>query len=392
MKTVAVVGASLAGLSAARALRAQGYDGRLVLVGDETHRPYDRPPLSKQFLAGRLSEADLALETETEDLDITWALGVTAAGLDARERAVRLADGRSLRADGVVVATGATARALPGGGRLAGVHTLRTLDDAKALRADLARAERVVVVGAGFIGAEIASTARSMGLRVTLVEPGPAPLAAALGVEMGTVISALHAEHGVDVLCGTGVRELTGTGRTDGVLLTDGRRLPADVVVVGIGARPNVGWLAGSGVTTGDGVLCDADGSTSLPGVVAVGDCAAWFDPSLGGHHRVEHWTGALQRAPIAVRTLLSAGSAVPEPPRPPYFWSDQYGLRIQVIGRIQPDDTLTIEEGDIADHSFLAVYRRREQPVAVLGMNQPRLFTRWRKRLEAVAPQSAVH
>lgn len=392
MKTIAVAGASLAGLSAARALRNQGYDGRLVLIGDETHRPYDRPPLSKDFLAGLVGEADLALEDETEDLDIIWMLGTAAEGLDTREHRVRLAGGGSIRADGVVVATGASARVLPGGDHLGGVHTLRTLDDARALRADLADAERLVVVGAGFIGAEIASTARAMGLHVTLVEPAPAPLAGALGTEMGSVLAEIHAEHGVDVLCGTGVGELTGTRRVGGVLLTDGRRLPADVVVVGIGARPNVGWLEGSGIATGDGVLCDAGGCSSVPGVVAVGDCAAWLDACAGRHRRVEHWTGAAQRPAVAVRTLLSGGVIAGEPAKPPYFWSDQHGLRIQFVGQAMPHDVLTVEEGDIADRRFVAVYRRQGRPVAVLGVNHPRLFTRWRKGLETAALAGVAH
>lgn len=381
-----MVGASLAGLSAARALRNQGYDGRLVLIGDETHRPYDRPPLSKDFLAGLTGEADLALEDETEELDITWRLGTAAVGLDARERRVRLAGGGVVHADGVVVATGASARVLPGGHHLDGVHTLRTLDDARDLRAALAAAERLVVVGAGFVGAEVASTARAMGLHVTLVEPAPAPLAGALGTAMGGVLAEIHAEHGVGVLCGTGVAGPTGTRRADGVLLTDGRRLAADVVVVGIGARPNAGWLEGSGVATGDGVLCDAGGGTSVPGVVAAGDCAAWFDARAGRHRRVEHWTGAAQRPAAAVRTLLSGGAGTAEPVRPPYFWSDQHGLRIQFAGQALPHDALTVEEGDVADRRFVAVYRRQGRPVAVLGVNHPRSFTRWRKGLETDA------
>lgn len=398
MKTVAVVGASLAGLSSARALRDQGYDGRLVLIGDEPHRPYDRPPLSKEFLAGRMDEADLALETEADDLDATWILGTAAVALDPGGRAVRLGDGSTVRADAVVIATGAAARTLPGTGRLSGVHTLRTLDDARALRADLAGAERLVVAGAGFIGAEIASTARAMGLHVTLVEPGPAPLAAAIGAEMGAVVAALQAGQGVEVLCGVGVREVTGTARATGVVLTDGRRVPADVVVVGIGARPNVGWLAGSGVEIADGVLCDAAGATGVPGVVAVGDCAAWFDPAEGVHRRVEHWTGAVRRPAVAVRALLAGGSAGPggsgdgaRPPEPPYFWSDQCGVRIQFAGRTAPGDVITVEEGSLADRSFVAVYRRGDRPVAVLGIDLPRPFTRWRKRLAAEALQSAA-
>ncbi|MGW1492326.1 NAD(P)/FAD-dependent oxidoreductase [Streptomyces sp. NPDC002402] len=384
MRTVAVVGASLAGLSAARSLRKQGYDGRLVVIGDEPHRPYDRPPLSKEFLAGTVGETDLALETDGEDLQAEWLLGVRAAGFDPADHAVRLADGRSVRADGIVIATGATARMLPGSEGLEGVHTLRTLDDARALRADLALGGRLVVIGGGFIGAEVASTAYGLGLDVTVVEAAPTPLAGPLGEVMGGIVSTLHADHGVRLLCGVGVKGLSGQARVEAVLLQDGRSIPADTVVVGVGARPCVEWLAGSGVVLDDGVKCGADGRTSMAGVVAVGDCASWYDPAAGIHRRVEHWTGARERPDAAVAALLSGGAATPGVPRPPYFWSDQYGVRIQFAGHSAGADSVTVEEGLPDDRSFLAVYRRSGHPVAVLGMNQPRLFTRWRKQLAA--------
>ncbi|MFM9609138.1 NAD(P)/FAD-dependent oxidoreductase [Streptomyces niveiscabiei] len=385
MRTVAVVGASLAGLSAARALRAQGYDGRLIVVGDEIHRPYDRPPLSKEFLAGTYGEAELALETDDEDLDAEWLLGTRATGLDAGAREVRLADGRQISADGVVIATGAAARALPGSENLAGVHTLRTLDDARALKAELAAGGRLVVIGGGFIGAEVASTAQALGLEATVVEAAPTPLAGPLGADMGAVVSGLHTDHGVRLLCGVGVKGLGGERRVDAVLLEDGRSLPADIVVVGVGARPCVEWLDGSGVPLDNGVKCGADGRTGVPGVVAVGDCANWYDPRSGGHRRVEHWTGALERPAAAVRALLAGdGAEPPAPPRPPYFWSDQYGVRIQFAGHAAGADSVTVEAGSADVRDVLAVYRRGETPVAVLGMNQPRLFTRWRKQLAA--------
>ena len=397
MRTVAVVGASLAGLSAARSLRKRGYDGRLVVIGDEPHRPYDRPPLSKEFLAGTLGEADLALERDDEDLGAEWVLGTRATGLDRTERAIRLADGREIRADGVVIATGAAARTLPGTEGLAGVHVLRTLDDARALRDDLARGGRLVVIGGGFIGAEVASTAYALGLDVTVVEAAPTPLAGPLGEVMGGIVSALHTDHGVRLLCGVGVKGLSGgersemgvppdgvRARVDAVLLEDGRSIPADIVVVGVGARPCVEWLEGSGVVLDNGVKCGADGRTSLAGVVAVGDCANWYDPHTGIHRRVEHWTGALERPDAAVATLLAYGATRPGVPRPPYFWSDQYGVKIQFVGHAAGADSVTVEAGAADDRDVLAVYRRAGTPVAVLGMNQPRLFTRWRKQFTA--------
>jgi NADPH-dependent 2,4-dienoyl-CoA reductase/sulfur reductase-like enzyme len=387
VRTVAVVGASLAGLSAARSLRKQGYDGRLVVIGDELHRPYDRPPLSKEFLAGSLGEADLALESTDEDLGAQWLLGVRATGLDHTERAVRLSDGREVRADGVVIATGAAARTLPGSEGLAGVHTLRTLDDARTLRDELGEGGRLVVIGGGFIGAEVASTACALGLDVTVVEAAPTPLAGPLGDAMGAVVSGLHADHGVRLLCGVGVKGLSGETRVDAVLLEDGRSVPADIVVVGVGARPCVEWLEGSSIALDDGVKCGADGRTSLAGVIAVGDCANWYDPRAGAHRRVEHWTGARERPDAAVAALLAGGAVEPGVPRPPYFWSDQYGVKIQFAGHAAGTDSITIEAGTADDRDLLAVYRRAGNPVAVLGMNQPRLFARWRKQLASTTP-----
>lgn len=351
---------------------------------DLLHRPYDRPPLSKEFLSGVLGESDLALETDGEDLRAEWLLGTRAVALDARERTVRLADGGSVRADGIVIATGAAARQLPGSEGLAGVHVLRTLDDARALRDELAGGGRLVVIGGGFIGAEVASTASALGLDVTVVEAAPTPLAGPLGEEMGRIVSALHADHGVRLLCGVGVKGLSGEARVDAVLLEDGRTIPADIVVVGVGARPCVEWLEGSGIALDNGVTCGADGRTSLAGVVAVGDCASWYDPRAGHHRRVEHWTGAQERPAAAVATLLAGGAVEPGVPRPPYFWSDQYGVKIQFAGHAAGADSVTIEQGAADDRDVLAVYRRAGHPVAVLGMNQPRLFTRWRKQLAA--------
>jgi NADPH-dependent 2,4-dienoyl-CoA reductase/sulfur reductase-like enzyme len=381
--TVAVVGASLAGLSAARALREQSYDGRIVVIGDEPHAPYDRPPLSKGFLAGTASLDDIALGApDDEDLGLEWRLGTTAVGLDHVSRSVLLDDGTELQADGVVLATGARARRLPGGEDLEGVHVLRSLDDAISLRADLVAAGRLVVIGAGFIGAEVASTARGLGLEVTVVETQPVPLAAPLGADMGAVCAELHADHGTRLLTGTGVAGLVGTSRVEAVELTDGTRLPADVVVVGIGATPNIEWLAHSGVALGNGVLTDARGATNIPGVVAVGDCAAAWSAAAERHVRIEHWTSALEQPAVAVATLLGTGGPAPTPV--PYFWSDQYGARIQFAGSRREGDVARVVEGSCADRRFLVVYERDGEPVAVLGMDQPRLFTRWRRQLRS--------
>lgn len=383
MKHVAIVGASLAGLSAARALRAQGFDGRMTVVGDEARRPYDRPPLSKEFLAGTISEADLALESDDDaSLDAEWVLGAAAVRLDSSCGAIELADGSRIDADGVVLATGSRARRWPGCEALAGVHVIRTVDDALALRADLRSGGRIVVIGAGFIGAEVASTARKLGVDVTVVEAAPIPLAVQLGAHLGSIVAAAHLSNGTTLICGVGVAGLTGTGRVTGVDLADGRHLPADAVVVGIGGIPNTEWLDGSGIELGNGVICGAGGQTALPHVVAVGDCAAWYDESCGATRRVEHWTGALERPAIAVATLLAGGLHSGGMAKPPYFWSDQYGSRIQFAGVASPDDDTAFEIGGPEDPSFLVTYRRDGRLVAVLGVDQPRQFTRWRRQL----------
>ncbi len=390
MRTIAVVGGSLAGLSAIRALRRQGFDGQVLVIGAEPHRPYDRPPLSKEFLAGSAGERDIALEADDEDLGAEWRFGVRATALRPGSRRIELSDGGSVEVDGVVLATGAVPRLLPGMEHRAGTHVLRTLDDARALRRDLRPGARLVVVGAGFIGAEVAATARGLGLDVTVVEAAPAPLAGPLGPRMGAIVSSLHADHGVRLLCGVGVAGLTGNGRVDGVALADGRTLPADVVLVGVGARPNVGWLAGSGLDVSDGVRCDAFGATDLPNVVAVGDCATWYDPALGRHHRVEHWSSAQERAAVAVATLLSGGTET-RIARPPYFWSDQYDVRIQLTGHPHGYDSVVVEEGSADALDFLAVYRRNGRPIAVLALNHAKSFMRWRKQLATHAPTAAA-
>ncbi|WP_309647601.1 FAD-dependent oxidoreductase [Nocardioides sp.] len=389
-RSILVVGASLAGHATARALRGAGFDGDVVMVGDEPHRPYDRPPLSKGFLVGTTSVEDLSLEDHETDLGLDWRLGVRAVALDPGTRTVTLADGQMLTGDAVVVATGSRARGLSPalGGGLRGVHTLRTLDDAVALRTELLPGARLVLVGAGFVGAEIAATARAVGLGVTLVEASASPLSGPLGPEVGAMVARLHDAHGVPLLCGTPVRRLTGRTRVDGVELADGRHLPADVVVLGIGSVAAVDWLAGSGLDLAPGPTgglgCDAEGSTGAPGVYGVGDCSAWHDAVRGTRHRVEHWTDSHERPRRTVEALL--GGAGPAPPLPaPYFWSEQYGVRIQFAGRRFGDETLTVEAGSPETCDVLVVYRRGGEPTAVLGMDQPRLFGRLRRSLAAL-------
>ncbi|MET0863548.1 MAG: FAD-dependent oxidoreductase [Nakamurella sp.] len=402
---IAVVGASLAGLSTARALRSQGYRGEVVVIGDEIHRPYDRPPLSKDFLGVNHAQVDLSLEGESEVLDVTWHLGVCATGLTPNPgggATVQLSDGVVVEAAAVVVATGATARCnLPGAG-LDGVHLLRTIDDALALRADLHRAaasgETVAIVGGGFIGSEVAATARELGCRVTILVPDDAPLRAALG-PYADAVAALHVAHGVTVRPHSrvqGVRRADGSGVE--VLLEDGSTMPAATVVLGIGAVPAVGWLTGSGLElggeTGNALRCNDSGATNLPGIYAVGDCAAWFDPHRGSHRQIEHWTSAKERGAVVAARLLGA-ERLPTC-RPPYVWSDLYGKRLQLAGyrdlADHPDTLeLTLEVGSLAEGSFAAVYRRAGAPVAVLALDQSRHFNQIRRRLVTPLPTAAL-
>lgn len=381
-----VVGAGLAGLGAARAARRSGFAGSVTVVGAETHRPYDRPPLSKDYLLGAVGVGDIGLEGSTEDLAVDWRLGTRATAFAAADRRLTLDDGSVLEADTVVLATGSTARRLPG---VEGpnVLTLRTLDDADRLRSRLRPGAEVVIIGAGLIGSELASAALTLRCSVTLVSNEANPLARLYGDALGEVFLDWHRQHGAQFVFCTSV---TGVASDDGVRVLrvgtpDGeRRVRADVVVVSVGGAPDVGWLADSGLAIVDGVVCDERGLTSVPGVGAVGDCASWWDPRLGRHHRAQHWTDALERPATLVPALLGFPSARARA-HLPYFWSDQYGRRIQLAGYPALADRIEID-GETRDLAagFLGVYRRGEEPVAIVSVGRPRDFTRWRKQLTA--------
>src|SRR5438046_768724 len=309
LQTIVVVGASLAGLRAAETLRAEGFDGRLVLVGAEQHLPYDRPPLSKQLLAGACSVDQIALRNDGyDDLSLELELGRRATALDVNRRRVEL-DGRQwLSFDGLVVATGAVPRALPGTPPLEGIHLLRTLDDCLAIKAGVdavvARGGRAVVVGAGFIGSEVAATARGLGASVTVLEALATPLSKALGEELGAACAELHHDHDVDLRTGVGVSGFLGRDHVEGVLLADGSVVEAELVVVGVGVRPATDWLESSGLELRDGVVCDST-CRAAPGIVAAGDVARWPNPLFDVEMRLEHWTNAAEQGIAAARTLL---------------------------------------------------------------------------------------
>ena len=392
--TIAVVGASLAGLHAARTLRHEGWSGRLAVIDADTHTPYDRPPLSKQVLTGTWEIDRVVLPAATEDLDLEWHLGTRAVALDVDARRLRTdapGGAADLTFDQIVLATGAAARTLPGTDDIAGVHVLRSLDDAVAVREALdAGAQSIVVVGAGFIGAEVAASCRERGLDVTVVEALPVPLERALGAEMGSVCARLHEHHGVDLRLATGVEGFETETVSDGgrlvrgVALSDGTTVPADLVVVGIGVSVNTGWLEGSGLTLDDGVLTDAT-LLAAPGVVAAGDVARYPSARFDQLLRVEHWEHAVSGGEAAARRLLAEqrGStpAVFDPV--PWFWSDQYDRKIQLAGRPGPGDEVAVVHGSTEEFRFVALYRRDDRLVGVLGMNRPRHVMQLRALLE---------
>jgi NADPH-dependent 2,4-dienoyl-CoA reductase/sulfur reductase-like enzyme len=335
LPTVVVVGSSVGGVRTAQALRSEGFDGRVVLVGDEARLPYDKPPLSKQFLAGSWDTDRIVLLTEAAagQAGIELRLGVAAERLDVAARQIVLADGRRLDYDAVVIATGATARPSPWAAR-SGVHVVRTMGDSQYLQADLRRGGHVVVVGGGFIGAEVAATARSLGREVTVVDPLSVPIGRVVGAEVGSHFAELHRRHGVTTRFGTGVESVEGGAGDLRVALTDGTLLTAGTVVVGIGATPNDGWLTDSGLLVDNGVVCDEfSRAVDAPAVYAVGDVARWFHPDHGEHTRVEHWTNAVDQAVCVAHNIAHPEDLHAYRPVE-YVWSDQYDWRIQILGR----------------------------------------------------------
>ncbi|HML00417.1 MAG TPA: FAD-dependent oxidoreductase [Acidimicrobiales bacterium] len=384
---VVVVGAGLAGLRAAENLRAGGHRGPLTLVGEEPHPPYDRPPLSKQFLAGTwgIDRVVLRDPPKLEALGADFVLGRRAVSLDVEGRSLALDDGRIIGFDGLVLATGSHPRTLAGTEAVAGVHVLRTLDDCLALAGDVEDTRcRLVVIGAGFIGSEVAATCRGRGLEVTVLEALPVPLERVLGEQMGEACAALHRSHGVELRTAVAVAGVRtdAHGTVSGVELADGTVVPADVVLVGIGVTPTTDWLEGSGLELRDGVLADAT-LHAAEHVVVAGDLARWFDEDLGDHRRVEHWENAANQGMHAANSLL-AGRRDAEAYRPvPYFWSDQYEIKIQMLGIPSPDDELSVVDGAVSDGRFVAVYGRRGRLTAALGFGRPRQLMAFRSLLE---------
>ena len=394
LSRIVVVGASVAGYGAIQELRKAGYDGALTLVGAEDRLPYDRPPLSKQVLAGDW-EPDRVDFRLPDTLDVELRLGSAASALDIGERTLRLASGAELPYDGLIIATGAAPRQLPGSEGIEGVHVLRTLDDCLAVRAAFEQGARVAVVGAGFIGCEVAATARRRGLEVSLIEALPLPLAGALNPEIGQACADLHRAHGVDLRCGVMVEGIDGGQRAERLRLSDGSTVEADVVVVGIGVTPATAWLQSSGLTLDDGVVCDST-CMAAPGVYAAGDVARWYNPRYARPMRIEHWTNAMEQGRAAARNLL-AGPENAEPyDHLPYFWSDQYDTSIQLAGSTDGADEFRVVRGSLEGGEFIALFRSGERIAGLLGFGLARDFARTRRLItqddswEAVIEQLA--
>jgi NADPH-dependent 2,4-dienoyl-CoA reductase/sulfur reductase-like enzyme len=393
--SVVVVGASLAGWRAVETLRSEGFKGRVTLVGEELHLPYDRPPLSKQVLAGTWAPEKVVLadRKRSSELAVHEVLGHRAVRLDVEARQVEIDDGSVIQGDAVILATGATPRRLPGTEGLThrdGLFTLRTLDDSLDLHAALTAVEscRIIVIGAGFIGAEVASTCAGLGCRVTVVEAMEIPLSNVLGPMIGTHCGSLHAAHGVDLRTGVGVaevRRIEGSAGGLAVELVDGEVLEAELVVVGIGVVPAVDWLQGSGLTLENGVVCD-DRLFAADGIVAAGDMARWTWHHDGAEEqiRIEHWQVAAEAGVAAARSVV-AGRTGAQPFTPvPYFWSDQFGIRFQVLGNPGGQDEVQIVDGSFEDGKFVALFGRAGRLRAAMAIGRPRRLMGYRSLLEA--------
>ncbi len=384
---VVIAGGGLAAQRCCETLRSSGYEGPIRIVSDEPVAPYDRPPLSKELLVGEMSPDEVGFRARGwyEEAEVELLLGERAQGLDSERRELRLAGGRSLSYERLLIATGSAPRRLPGTEDFSNVHYLRTLDDARALSAALRPGVRLAVIGAGFIGQEVAASARRVGVDVTIVEALAAPLVRVLGGELGCWFADLHRTQGVKVHLGTAIERFLGDGKVEELRVAGGRRIPCDVVVIGVGVAPATGWLSGSGLET-EGVPVDETGRTRVPDVFAAGDAARPFDPDLGVHVRSEHWEAAVRQGIAAARGMLGLDAL---PAALPSFWSDQYGIRIQYLGHADGADRVTVE-GDRDARDFTAIFSRDGVPVAALLVGRPRALAETRRMLTAARAQTA--
>lgn len=377
---VAIVGGGLAAATVARELREAGHGGRVTLLSDEQHPPYDRPPLSKQLLAGALNTQDVALfrPGELAELDLELVLGCAATSLDGDARMVHMADGSRHQFTTAVIATGARVRRIDSISALPGVHYLRSLEDSLALAAALRTGGRIVIIGAGFIGLEVAAVAHAIGCAVTVIESAARPLTRVLGADVSDLVTTLHSSHGVDIRCSADVTGVVGGPALEGVVL-DGDTVPADLLLIGIGAVPNTEWLAASGVMVDDGVVCDSSGRTSLPGVFAAGDVSRWRNARTGEQRRLEQWQSALEQALVVARVICRPDVAC-EWDTVPYFWSDQYDRKLQMCGAAGPDvHRRTTARGEVV------CFGSGGQLTGVLSVSNPRALAQGRRLIGSV-------
>lgn len=377
---VLIVGGGLAAQRCAETLRRRGFGGPVRILSAEARPPYDRPPLSKGVLSRAVEVDDLAYRGSSwyEDAGIELQLGSRAAALDPRSRLLTLDCGTELRYDKLLIATGGSPRRLGFLDGFENVHYLRALEDAVSLRSELSAGAALAIVGAGFIGQEVAATARRLGASVTMIEAMPTPLAPILGERLGAWFAGLHGDEGVRVLAGAGLKSARGGARVEELVLEDGSRIACDAVLAGVGTVPSTAWLRGSGLD-GNGVRTDARGGAGCPDVFAAGDAAVPFDPRFGVHARTEHWDAAAWQGAAAARAMLGEH---PGTPPLPSFWSDQYGLRIQYVGHAHRAEGVVFE-GDPAERDFEAVFVRAGVPVAGLTVGRSRSIPALRRRIE---------
>ncbi|MFN8227652.1 MAG: FAD-dependent oxidoreductase [Mycobacterium sp.] len=386
---IVIVGGGLAASRTAEQLRRAEYAGDIVIVSDEVHLPYDRPPLSKDVLHKDEHDfGDVTLKPQEfyDENNITLRLGSAVTAVDPAARSVTLADGSTVDYDELVIATGLVPRRIPSFPDLGGIHVLRSYDESQALRSEAGSARKAVVIGAGFIGCEVAASLRNLGVDVALVEPQPQPLASVLGEQIGALVSRLHRAEGVDVRTGVGVAEVRGDSRVQQVVLADGTELDADLVIVGIGSRPALDFLEGSGIAVDNGIVCDNVGRTSAEHVWALGDVASWRD-ATGHQARVEHWSNVAEQARVLVPSMF--GQDAPESVVVPYFWSDQYDVKIQCLGEPEADDVVHVVEDD--GRKFLAYYERDGVLVGVVGGGMPGKVMKARAKIASGAPISDI-
>lgn len=394
--SVLIVGGSVAGLAVADGLRTQGYAGQVTVIDADPALPYDKPPLSKQALKPDWDPVKGLLRPEEHyaQAGIELVLGRTAVSLDVADRGVTLDDGTRLRADHVVLAPGVRARALPAHLMIPGVHTIRTAGDSGAVRAALVDGPQVVVVGGGFIGVEAAAVATDLGAQVTIVEALAAPFVNVFGVEVAQALADWHRSHGIALECGVTVDSIDGAAGVERVRLSDGRELSAQLVLVGLGAIPAIDWLVGSGLALDNGIVCDEAGRTGHPGIWAVGDAAAWWDPTAEQHTRIEHWTTAKEQGAAVAHNIAHPEASTRSAGPVPYFWSDQHGARLQFLGTSAGHDETHVVHGALDEPEFVVLYSRQGRLIGALGRAAARYLMKYRPNIaagEPIAPLLAV-